>query len=134
MLIGILLGGGAVFFFKKTDIRRRIPEGRGLPERSSRPRTARIWSAPQKQSQLELKEEFANWKNEYNRRQNEKVNRLNAIEKRLIQKEENLDKRYINLDNKEKELKKKERDLDLAGRGNRRPERPRSTSSTRSSG
>ena len=62
---------------------------------------------------LELKEEFADWKNEYNRKHNENVNRLNVMEKRLIQKEENLDKRYSNLDNKEKELKKKERDLDI---------------------
>jgi len=60
---------------------------------------------------LELKEEFAAWKNEYNHKQNERVNKLNVTEKRLLQKEENLDKRYINLDNKERELKKKEKDV-----------------------
>jgi len=60
---------------------------------------------------IELKEEFANWKNEYNRKQTVKSNRLNEMERRLIQREENLDRRYTNLDNKEKELKRKEKDL-----------------------
>lgn len=64
-----------------------------------------------KKMTIDLKEEYANWKNEYNRKQSHKANRLNEMERRLIQREENLDRRYINLDNKEKELKKKEKDL-----------------------
>jgi len=76
-------------------------------------KTQREIETQKKQVLVELKEEFAAWKNEYNRKQSDKVNKLNATEKRLIQKEENLDKRYTNLDNKEKELKKKERDLTL---------------------
>jgi ribonuclease Y len=60
---------------------------------------------------IELKEEFVNWKNEYNRQQSSKINKLNETEKRLIHKEENLDRRYMNLDNKEKDLKKKEKDM-----------------------
>jgi ribonuclease Y len=62
---------------------------------------------------VDLKEEYANWKNEYNRKQSQKANRLNEMERRLIQREENLDRRYINLDNKEKEVKKKEKDVSL---------------------
>ena len=62
---------------------------------------------------VDLKEEFADWKNEYNRKQSQKANRLNEMERRLIQREENLDRRYINLDNKEKEIKKKEKDVSL---------------------
>jgi len=60
---------------------------------------------------IDLKEEFAGWKNEYNQRQSHKANRLNEMERRLILREENLDRRYINLDNKEKEIKRKEKDL-----------------------
>ena len=60
---------------------------------------------------IELKEEFVNWKNEYNRKQSSKINKLNETERRLIHKEENLDRRYMNLDNKEKDLKKKEKDM-----------------------
>jgi ribonuclease Y len=110
LLIGILLGGGAIFLFKhkifageykKVQAYKNQLEARNLEE----------LERTKKQSLLELKEEFAEWKNEYNSRHNEKINRLNVMEKRLIQKEENLDKRYTNLDNKEKELKKKERDL-----------------------
>jgi ribonuclease Y len=112
VLIGTLLGGGAVFLLKKRIFAgefRKVEAYQKQLEAKNREELERS----RKQSQLELKEEFAEWKNEYNRRQNEKVNRLNATEKRLILKEENLDKRYTNLDNKEKELKKKERDLDL---------------------
>ncbi len=110
LLIGILLGGGAIFSlkkkifageYKKVQAHKNQIEARNLEE----------LERTKKQSLLELKEEFAEWKNEYNRRHNEKINRLNVMEKRLILKEENLDKRYTNLDNKEKELKKKERDL-----------------------
>jgi len=60
---------------------------------------------------IDMREEFANWKNEYNQKNAFKVNRLNDMEKRLNQREENLDRRYINLDNKEKENKRKEKDL-----------------------
>nr|MCU0236990.1 Rnase Y domain-containing protein [Acidobacteriota bacterium] len=112
VLIGTLLGGGAVFLLKKRIFAgefRKVDAYQKQLEARNREELERS----RKQSQLELKEEFAEWKNEYNRRQNEKVNRLNATEKRLILKEENLDKRYTNLDNKEKELKKKERELDL---------------------
>jgi ribonuclease Y len=112
VLIGTLLGGGAVFFLKTRIFAgeyRKVEAYQKQLEAKNREDLERS----RKQSQLELKEEFANWKNEYSNRQNEKVNRLNATEKRLIQKEENLDKRYTNLDNKEKELKKKERDLEL---------------------
>ncbi len=112
VLIGTLLGGGAVFLLKKRIFAgefRKVEAYQKQLEAKNREELERS----RKQSQLELKEEFAEWKNEYNSRQNEKVNRLNATEKRLILKEENLDKRYTNLDNKEKELKKKERDLDL---------------------
>ncbi|MCJ7526338.1 MAG: ribonuclease Y [Candidatus Aminicenantes bacterium] len=110
LLFGILLGGGAIFLFKKkifageykkNQVYKNQLEARNLEE----------LERAKKQSLLELKEEFAEWKNEYNSRHNEKINRLNVMEKRLIQKEENLDKRYTNLENKEKELKKKERDL-----------------------
>jgi ribonuclease Y len=65
-----------------------------------------------KKINIELKEEFANWKNEYNQKNSQKTNKLNDMERRLIQREENLDRRYINLDNKEKELKRKEKELD----------------------
>jgi ribonuclease Y len=112
VLIGTLLGGGAVFFLKARIFAgeyRKVEAYQKQLEAKNREDLERS----RKQSQLELKEEFANWKNEYSNRQNEKVNRLNATEKRLIQKEENLDKRYTNLDNKEKELKKKEHDLEL---------------------
>lgn len=64
---------------------------------------------------LELKEEFINWKNEYNRKQSQKINKINDMERRLVQKEENLDQRYINLENKEKDLKKVE--IQLGERG-----------------
>ncbi|MCK4836442.1 MAG: ribonuclease Y [Candidatus Aminicenantes bacterium] len=64
-----------------------------------------------KKINIDLKEEFANWKNEYNKKQNAKISKLNETERRLIHKEENIDRRYANLDNKEKELKKKERDI-----------------------
>ena len=110
LLFGILLGGGAIFLFKKkifageykkVQVYKNQLEARNLEE----------LERAKKQSLLELKEEFAEWKNEYNSRHNEKINRLNVMEKRLIQKEENLDKRYTNLENTEKELKKKERDL-----------------------
>ncbi len=112
VLIGTLIGGGAVFFLKKKIFSgeyRKVEIYRQQLEVKNREEMER----DKKQLQLELKEEFAEWKNEYNRRQNEKVNRLNVTEKRLIQKEENLDKRYTNLENKEKELKKKERDVTI---------------------
>jgi ribonuclease Y len=67
--------------------------------------------AKKKQLNIELRDEFINWKNEYNRKQSAKVNRLNEMERRLIQREENLDRRYINLDNKEKEINRKEKDI-----------------------
>lgn len=64
-----------------------------------------------KKVDIDLKDEFVNWKNDYNRKQSTKINKLNETERRLIQKEENLDRRYMNLDNKEKELKKKEKEM-----------------------
>jgi len=80
-------------------------------------------AAQRTKTNLELKEEFINWKNEYNRKQSQKINKINETERRLVQKEENLDHRYINLENKEKDLKKVEvqlgergQQLDLARR------------------
>jgi ribonuclease Y len=111
-ILGILLGGGGLFFLKKQIFAgeyRKVEAQKSQLEAKNLEEMARA----KKQSMLELKEEFADWKNEYNRKHNENINRLNVMEKRLIQKEENLDKRYSNLDNKEKELKKKERDLDI---------------------
>lgn len=112
VIVGIILGGGAVLLLKKTIFAgeyRKVEAFRLQLETRNQEEMARA----KKQSLLELKEEFADWKNEYNRKHNENINRLNVMEKRLIQKEENLDKRYSNLDNKEKELKKKERELDI---------------------
>ncbi|MBN2399036.1 MAG: ribonuclease Y [Candidatus Aminicenantes bacterium] len=111
-ILGILLGGVAVFLLKKQIFAgeyRKIEALKIQLETRNQEEMARS----KKQTMLEMKEEFADWKNEYNRKHNENINRLNVMEKRLIQKEENLDKRYSNLDNKEKELKKKERELDL---------------------
>jgi ribonuclease Y len=111
-ILGILLGGGGIFLFKKAIFAgeyRKVEAYKIQLEAKNQEEMARS----KKQSMLELKEEFAEWKNEYNRKHNENINRLNVMEKRLIQKEENLDKRYSNLDNKEKELKKKERELDI---------------------
>lgn len=110
LLFGILLGGGAIFLFKKKIFAGEYKKVQAYKNQLEA-RNLEELERSKKQSLLELKEEFAEWKNEYNRRHNEKINRLNVMEKRLIQKEENLDKRYTNLENKEKELKKKERDL-----------------------
>jgi ribonuclease Y len=110
VILGILLGAGAVFLLKKRIFAgeyAKVAAHKIQLESKNQEEMVRA----KKQSMLELKEEFSEWKNEYNRKHNENINRLNVMEKRLIQKEENLDKRYSNLDNKEKELKKKERDL-----------------------
>jgi ribonuclease Y len=112
VILGILLGAGAVFLLKKRIFAgeyAKVAAHKIQLESKNQEEMVRA----KKQSMLELKEEFSEWKNEYNRKHNENINRLNVMEKRLIQKEENLDKRYSNLDNKEKELKKKERDLDI---------------------
>ncbi|MCX6553751.1 MAG: ribonuclease Y [Candidatus Aminicenantes bacterium] len=112
VILGILLGGGVVFLFKRMIFAgeyAKVATYKAQLESKNQEEMARA----KKQSMLELKEEFAEWKNEYNRKHNENITRLNVMEKRLIQKEENLDKRYSNLDNKEKELKKKERELDI---------------------
>ncbi len=110
VLIGTILGGVGIFLLKRRIFSaeyRKVDIYQKQLEAKDREEVERY----KKQAQLDLKEEFSEWKNEYNRRQNEKVTRLQVTEKRLIQKEENLDKRYTNLDNKEKDLKKKERDL-----------------------
>ncbi len=107
---GLLLGGALLLLFRRQIFSgnyRRLEE---LKQDLLR-KNQEAAENQKKQISLELKEEFANWKNEYNRHQSERVNKLNVMEKRLLQKEENLDQRYINLDNKEKELKKKEREL-----------------------
>jgi len=70
-----------------------------------------IFENYKKKITLELKEDFAGWKNEYNNKHSHRANKLNEMEKRLMQREENLDHRYINLDNKEKEIKRKEKDI-----------------------
>ncbi len=111
-ILGILLGGVAVFLLKKQIFAGEYRKVEALKIQLET-RNQEEMARSKKQTMLELKEEFADWKNDYNRKHNENINRLNVMEKRLIQKEENLDKRYSNLDNKEKELKKKERELDL---------------------
>jgi len=64
-----------------------------------------------KKLDLEIKEEFINWKNDYNQKNINRSRKLNENEKRLVVKEENLDRRYVNLENREKELNKREKDL-----------------------
>jgi ribonuclease Y len=112
LILGILLGGGVVFLFKRMIFAGEYAKVAAYKSQLESKNQEEL-SRAKKQSMLELKEEFAEWKNEYNRKHNENITRLNVMEKRLIQKEENLDKRYSNLDNKEKELKKKERELDI---------------------
>ncbi|MCK4943319.1 MAG: DUF3552 domain-containing protein, partial [Candidatus Aminicenantes bacterium] len=113
ILIGIgCIGAGFLLFFLlrnrifASEYRKREILQKDLEEKSRQD----IENSKRK-IDIELKEEFVNWKNEYNRKQSSKINKLNETEKRLIHKEENLDRRYMNLDNKEKDLKKKEKDM-----------------------
>jgi ribonuclease Y len=111
IFIAGIVGGSFVFFllkkrlfigeYKKIELMRKEIETRNELEAENF----------RKKIEIDLKEEFVNWKNEYNRKQSIKSNKLNEMERRLIHKEENLDRRYMNLDNREKEQKKKERDL-----------------------
>ncbi len=113
ILIGIgCIGAGFLIFFL---LRNRIfaSEYRKMEilQKDLEERSRQDIENSKRKIDIELKEEFVNWKNEYNRKQSSKINKLNETEKRLIHKEENLDRRYMNLDNKEKDLKKKEKDM-----------------------
>ena len=112
LIIGVLAGAGILLSIKKKKFAAEYTRINQL-EKEIKEKYEVEFEDHKKKITVDLKEEFADWKNEYNRKQSQKANRLNEMERRLIQREENLDRRYINLDNKEKEIKKKEKDVSL---------------------
>lgn len=110
VIIGIFIGFMTFLMFKRKILAGEYEKINFL-KKELEEKAKHELDTKKKHIQVELKEEFSNWKNEYNRKQSNKANRLNEMERRLIQREENLDRRYNNLDNKEKEMKRKEKDL-----------------------
>ncbi len=109
--IGCIGAGFLIFFLLRNRIFASEYRKMEIMQKDLEERSRQDIENSKRKIDIELKEEFVNWKNEYNRKQSSKINKLNETEKRLIHKEENLDRRYMNLDNKEKDLKKKEKDM-----------------------
>ena len=111
-IVGILIGLGAGYFFRKYLAETKI--------KSAEEEAARIISEAnekgislQKEKIIEAKEEVFKLKNESDREAKERRAEVQRLERRVQQKEENLDKKIVQLEKKEDELKKQEQDIVL---------------------
>ena len=109
-LLGIFGALFVFFIFKKRILSGEYKQIK-ISKEEFEEKTKEEFDNYKKKLDLEIREEFINWKNDYNQKNISRSRRLNENEKRLVIKEENLDRRYVNLENREKELSKRETDL-----------------------
>ncbi len=109
-LLGIFGALFVFFIFKKRILSGEYKQIK-ISKEEFEEKTKEEFDNYKKKLDLEIREEFINWKNDYNQKNISRSRRLNENEKRLVIKEENLDRRYVNLENREKELNKREKDL-----------------------